>query len=61
MKKIKGFVSKKKIEDKVNKKDSEKGEFNWKLGEGISFALMTAVRISSDVLGGKFELKFPKK
>lgn len=41
------------IEDKVNKKDSEKREFNWKLVGGISFALMTVAGISAGVLGGK--------
>ena len=51
----------KEIEDKVNKKDSEKREFNWKLVGGISFALMTVAGISAGVLGGKFDLKFPKK
>lgn len=61
MKKIQRFVSKKKNEDKVNKKDSEKREFNWKLVGGISFALMTVAGISAVVLGGKFDLKFPKK
>ena len=48
-------------EDKVNKKDSEKREFNWKLVGGISFALMTVAGISAGILGGKFDLKFPKK
>lgn len=49
----------KEIEDKVNKKDSEKREFNWKLVGGISFALMTVVGISAGVLGGKLDLKLP--
>ena len=51
----------KEIEDKVNKKDSEKREFNWKLVGDISFALMTVAGISAGVLGGKFDLKLPKK
>ena len=51
----------KEIEDKVNKKDSEKRDFNWKLVGGISFALMTVAGISAGVLGGKFDLKLPKK
>lgn len=51
----------KEIEDKVNKKDSEKREFNWKLVGGISFALMTVAGISAGVLGGKLDLKLPKK
>lgn len=42
-------------------RDSEKREFNWKLVGGISFALMTVAGISAGVLGGKFNLKFPKK
>ena len=51
----------KEIEDKVNKKDSEKRELNWKLVGGISFALMTVAGISAGVLGGKLDLKLPKK
>jgi hypothetical protein len=46
---------------KVNKKDSEKREFNWKLVGGISFALMTVAGISAGVLGGKIDFKLPKK
>ena len=49
------------IEDKVNKKDSENREFNWKLVGGISFALMTVAGISAGILGGKLDLKLPKK
>ena len=45
----------------VDNKDSEKRQFNWKLVGGISFALMTVAGISAGVLGGKFDLKFPKK
>ena len=51
----------KEIEDKVNKKDSEKREFNWKLVGGISFALMTVAGISAGVLGGKSILNFQRK
>ena len=51
----------KEIEDKVNKKDSEKRELNWKLVGGISFALMTVAGISAGILGGKLDLKLPKK
>ena len=50
----------KEIEDKVNKKDSEKREFNWKLVGGISFALVTVIGISAGVLGGSFDFKLPK-
>ena len=45
----------------VDNKDSEKRQFNWKLVGGISFALMTVAGISAGILGGKFDLKFPKK
>ncbi len=49
------------IEDKLNKKDSEKREFNWKLVVDIRFALITVAGISAGVLGGKFDFKLPKK
>lgn len=49
------------IEDKVNKKDTEKREFNWKLVSGISFAIATVAGVSAGVLGGKFDIKLPKK
>lgn len=51
----------KEIENNANKKDSEKRGFNWKLVEGISFALITVVGVSAGVLGGKFDLKLPPK
>ena len=51
----------KEIEDKANKKDTEKREFNWKLVGGISAALITVVGVSAGVLGGKFDIKIPKK
>ena len=35
--------------------------FNWILVGGISFALMTVAGISAGVLGGKLDLKLPKK
>lgn len=49
------------IQDKVNKKDTEKREFNWKLVGGISAALITVVGVSAGVLGGKFDIRLPKK
>lgn len=49
------------IEDNVNKKDSEKRVFNWKLVGGISVALIAVVSIGTTVLGGDFDIKFPKK
>lgn len=55
------FMVREQNQNDINKKDSEKREFNWKLVGGISFALMTVVGISAGVLGGKFDLKFPKK
>lgn len=51
----------KEIEDKANKKDSEKREFNWKQIGAISLALITVVGVGSGVLGGKFDIKLPKK
>lgn len=51
----------KEIEDKVNKKDTEKREFNWKLVGSISFAIVAVAGISAGVLGGKFDIKLPKK
>ena len=50
----------KEIEDKVNKKYSEKREFNWKLVGVISFTLVTVIGISVDVLGGSLDFKLPK-
>ena len=49
------------VEDKANKKDSEKREFNWTWAGSISFALGTVVGISAGILGGKFDFKLPKK
>lgn len=49
------------IENKVNKKDTEKREFNWKLMGGISAALITLIGVSAGILGGKFDIKLPKK
>ena len=46
---------------KVNKKDTEKREFNWKLVGGISMAVLTVAGISASVLGGKFDFNLPKK
>ena len=51
----------KEIEDKANKKDTEKREFNWKPVGGISFAVVAVAGISAGVLGGKFGFKLPKK
>lgn len=48
------------IEDKVNQKDSEKRDFNWKLVGAISTALVAVVGIGAGVLGGKFDFKLPK-
>lgn len=51
----------KEIEDNVNRKETEKRDFNWKLVGGISAALITVVGVSAGVLGGKFDIKLPKK
>lgn len=45
----------------TNEKDSEKRKFNWKLVGGISFGLMIVAKISARTLGGKFDLRLPKK
>lgn len=50
-----------KIEENVYKKDSEKRQFDWKLVGSISLALVSVVGIGAGVLGGKFDLKLPKK
>lgn len=45
----------------ADKKDTEKKEFNWKIIGTASFVLLTAVGIGSAALGGKFDIKLPKK
>lgn len=54
-------TSEKELVDEASKKDSEKRAFNWRLVGGISFALVTFVGISAGLLGGKFDLKLPRK
>lgn len=51
----------KEIEDNVNKKDSEKREYNWKLIGSICLVLIVATGISASILGGNFNLNLPKK
>ena len=58
MKKIvKSEGQEKENEDKANKKDTEKREFNRKLVGGICMVVLTAVGISASVLGGKFDFR----
>ena len=45
----------------VDKKDTEKKEFNWKVLGAASFVVHTAVGIGTAALGGKFDFKLPKK
>lgn len=45
----------------ADKKDTEKKEFNWKIIGAASFVLLTAVGIGSAALGGRFDIKLPKK
>lgn len=45
----------------VDKKDSEKKAFNWKVIGAASFAVITAVGIGAAALGGNFNVKIPKK
>ncbi|MDP3385783.1 MAG: hypothetical protein Q8S24_01010 [Eubacteriales bacterium] len=45
----------------ADKKDTEKKEFNWKIVRTASFCLIAVVGISATALGGKFDIKLPKK
>lgn len=45
----------------VDKKDSEKRQFNWKLVGAASMALVTVIGVGAAALGGKVDLKLPKK
>jgi len=45
----------------ADKKDSEKKEFNWKMLGAASFVVLTVVGIGTAALGGKFDIKLPKK
>ena len=54
-------ASEKELVDVACRKDSEKRAFNWRLVGGISFALVTFMGISAGLLGGKFDIKLPKK
>lgn len=45
----------------ADKKDSEKKEFNWKMLSAASLVVLTAVGIGTAALGGKFDIKLPKK
>lgn len=48
-------------QDKVNKKDTEKREFDWKLIGSFSLVLVTVIVISAGVLGGKLDLKLQSR
>lgn len=45
----------------ADKKDTEKKEFNWKILRASSLVVLTAVGIGTAALGGKFDIKLPKK
>ena len=45
----------------ADKKDTEKKEFNWNILGVASFFLLTAVGIGAAALGGKIDIKLPKK
>ena len=45
----------------VDNKDSEKRQFNWKLVGAASMALVTVIGVGAAALGGKVDLKLPKK
>lgn len=49
------------IEDKVNKKDTEKRMYNWKLVGTIGVTVVAVVGVSAGILGGNFNLKLPNK
>lgn len=49
------------IEDKVNKKDTEKRMYNWKLVGTVGVAVVAVVGVSAGILGGNFNLKLPNK
>jgi len=50
-----------KILSTVDNKDSEKRQFNWKLVGAASMALVTVIGVGAAALGGKVDLKLPKK
>lgn len=45
----------------ADKKDTEKKEFNWKILGTASLVILTAVGIGTAALGGKLDIKLPKK
>lgn len=45
----------------VDNKDSEKRQFNWKLVGAASMALVNVIGVGAAALGGKVDLKLPKK
>lgn len=49
------------IEDKVNKKDTEKSASNWKIAAACGTAFLGVIGIGASVLGGKFGIKMPTK
>lgn len=49
------------IEDKVNKKETEKRSFDWKLAGACAMVCITVACVGAGVLGGKFDFKPPIK
>lgn len=45
----------------ADKKDTEKKEFNWKILGTASLVILTVVGIGTAALGGKLDIKLPKK
>ncbi len=45
----------------VGEKDSEKRQFNWEIIKTAGTVLMVTVAVGVGVLGGKVELKLPKR
>lgn len=45
----------------VDKKDSEKRQFNWRVIGAASTVLVIGPGVAASVLGGNFNFKLPKK
>ena len=56
-----GRAQQERILSTVDNKDSEKRQFNWKLVGAASMALVTVIGVGAAALGGKVDLKLPKK
>lgn len=50
-----------KLEQAAEKKDTEKKDFNWKILGAASLVVLTVAGIGAAALGGKIDIKLPKK